>query len=119
MAWIRTIPPEGATGELRERYEEAARRAGRVWNIVRLMSLRPQQIRDIIDGFYVTLMFQSHAHDLRGEVHDDRLVEAVERDYRTAPLDPRARTMLDYCYINRVADGLGCPPEPFMRPWHR
>lgn len=20
-------------------------------------------------------------------------------------------------YINRVADGLGCEPEPFMRPW--
>ncbi|MBI3997877.1 MAG: carboxymuconolactone decarboxylase family protein [Armatimonadetes bacterium] len=57
MAWIRTIAPEVATGALRERYDEAVRRAGRVWNIVRLMSLRPQHIEDVIEGVYCTLMF--------------------------------------------------------------
>lgn len=58
MAWITTIGPEKATGALRERYEEAVRRAGRIWNIVRLMSLRPQQIRDSIEGMYVTTMYR-------------------------------------------------------------
>ena len=58
MAWITTVSPEEATGPLRERYEEAVRRAGRVWNIVRLMSLRPQQIKDAIEGMYVTCMYR-------------------------------------------------------------
>ncbi len=58
MAWIKTIGLEEASGALRERYEEAIRRAGRVWNIVRLMSLRPQQIRESIEGMYVTTMYQ-------------------------------------------------------------
>ncbi len=58
MAWIKTIDPEEATGPLRERYDEAVRRAGRVWNIVRLMSLRPQQIGDAVEGMYVTVMYR-------------------------------------------------------------
>ena len=41
MAHIRTIPPEEATGELKEIYDAAAKRAGRVFNIVRLQSLNP------------------------------------------------------------------------------
>lgn len=56
MAWIKTVAPEQATGELAERYAEATRRAGKVWNIVRLMSLRPEQIKASIEGLYVTLM---------------------------------------------------------------
>lgn len=59
MAWIKTIAPEQATGELVERYAEATRRAGRVWNIVRLMSLRPGHIKASIEGLYVTLMHQA------------------------------------------------------------
>jgi hypothetical protein len=33
MAWIRTVPPDKATGSLRDCYERAFRRAGRVWNM--------------------------------------------------------------------------------------
>ncbi len=59
MAWIKTISPEAATGALKERYDAAIRRAGRVWNIVRIMSLRPEQIRTSIDGLYLHLMHHS------------------------------------------------------------
>ena len=44
MAYIRTIPPEEATEELKEEYEAAVRRAGRVFNIVRLQSLNPRAL---------------------------------------------------------------------------
>lgn len=44
MAWVRTIEPEAATGQLAEVYERARQRAGRVPNIARLQSLRPQSM---------------------------------------------------------------------------
>jgi alkylhydroperoxidase family enzyme len=39
--WIRTVPPEGAEGLLRSVYEASVRRAGKVFQIVRAMSLAP------------------------------------------------------------------------------
>ncbi len=42
MAWIKTIAPEDATGLLERLYESARRRAGKVFNILRLQSLRPE-----------------------------------------------------------------------------
>ncbi len=45
MAWIRTIPPSEATGPLKTIYDEAVRRAGKVYGIVRLMSVNPEVLR--------------------------------------------------------------------------
>ena len=56
MAWIKTIAPEDASGPLKEQYDAAIRRAGRVFNIVRLMSLNPAALREAMT-FYRTLMF--------------------------------------------------------------
>ena len=42
MAWVPTIPAEQATGKLREVYEQARQRAGKVPNIASLQSLRPE-----------------------------------------------------------------------------
>ncbi|MBI1853215.1 MAG: carboxymuconolactone decarboxylase family protein [Planctomycetes bacterium] len=55
MAWIRTISDEEATGDLAKIYEEARRRAGRVYNIVRISSLRPAVLEKSLD-LYQTLM---------------------------------------------------------------
>ncbi len=41
MAWIKTIAPEEATGRLKQLYDEAVKRAGRVFNVVRAQSLNP------------------------------------------------------------------------------
>ena len=41
MAYIETIAPDGARGALRVQYEMAERRAGKVWNILRIMSPNP------------------------------------------------------------------------------
>lgn len=40
MAWIRTVPEDAAQGRLRRAYDAARRRAGRVYNIVKVMSLQ-------------------------------------------------------------------------------
>lgn len=57
MAWIRTVAPEekpkGLLGRL---YADAVERAGKVWHIVRLMSLRPRQVEASM-GLYRVAMF--------------------------------------------------------------
>jgi alkylhydroperoxidase family enzyme len=57
MAWIKTIPPAEATGALKTQYDAAIRRAGRVYNILRIMSPNPAVLRDAI-AFYRTLMYE-------------------------------------------------------------
>ena len=41
MAWIRTIADDCAEGALAKQYRDAIHRAGKVYGIVRLMSLEP------------------------------------------------------------------------------
>lgn len=55
MAWIRTIEYEESTGKLREHYDAAIRRAGRVYNIIKLLGLRPRHLEASIN-LYTTLM---------------------------------------------------------------
>jgi alkylhydroperoxidase family enzyme len=56
MAHIRLVEPEDASGALREDYDAAAQRAGKVFNIVKSMSLRPEVLRQSI-GLYRVIMF--------------------------------------------------------------
>lgn len=45
MAWIRTIGDQEAAGSLEQIYKEAIARAGKVFGIVRIMSLQPAILR--------------------------------------------------------------------------
>ena len=45
MAWIKTIAPESATGLLKRLYDSAGKRAGKVFNVVRVQSSRPEVLR--------------------------------------------------------------------------
>lgn len=45
MAWIRTVEPREAEGLLRRLYDAAVRRAGKVFNVLRVQSLRPGVLR--------------------------------------------------------------------------
>ena len=45
MAFIETTEPAAAQGELRQEYEQAVLRSGRVWNILRVMSPNPEVLR--------------------------------------------------------------------------
>ena len=56
MPWIRVVPPEEAQGRLKELYDAAVRRAGRVFHIVRTMSLSPRIMEPSFD-LYGKIMF--------------------------------------------------------------
>ena len=45
MAWIKTTEPEEASGLLERIYRSAIERAGKVFHVVRIQSLRPQVLR--------------------------------------------------------------------------
>lgn len=58
MAWIKTIEPADATGELQREYEKAVRRAGKVFNILKLQSLNVRTLRGSMELYLATM----HAH---------------------------------------------------------
>lgn len=58
MPWIQQIPVNQATGLLKKLFDQAFARAGRVWNVVHVMSLNPPVMRDSI-RFYTSTMFGS------------------------------------------------------------
>jgi uncharacterized peroxidase-related enzyme len=123
VAHLDLIDPDDATGLLKEEYDAAVERAGKVFNIVRSMSLRPGVLRRSME-MYKAIMFgpsglsrqerellatvvsatnechywrRSHADDLRAEGAPDELAHNAEHDYRRAPgLDPRTRALCDY-----------------------
>ena len=56
MPWIRTVAPGEATGLLKRIYDEALARAGKVFNVLSLQSLRPE-VLEIGVKLYEELMF--------------------------------------------------------------
>ena len=56
MAHLRLIEADEATGELRRQYDAAVARAGKVFNIVKAMSLRPTVLERSMD-LYREIMF--------------------------------------------------------------
>lgn len=49
MPWIHQIPIDEATGLLKQEFEKAIKRAGRVWGIVHIMSLNPRTMKSSMD----------------------------------------------------------------------
>lgn len=45
MSWIETVAPDEADGLLRRPHDAAVKRAGRVYNIIRIQSQRPKVLR--------------------------------------------------------------------------
>lgn len=56
MAWIQTVPEGEAEGPLRAQYDAAVKRAGKVFQIVRLMSPNPAVLEASM-GLYRAVMF--------------------------------------------------------------
>ena len=55
MAWIKQISYEDSTGLLRQIYDQALKRAGRIWKIIKVGSLRPRTLQAAMQ-FYVEAM---------------------------------------------------------------
>lgn len=56
MPWIEVIPIERAGSALKREYNAALKRAGRIWNIVSIMSQNPRTMKSSME-FYSALMF--------------------------------------------------------------
>jgi uncharacterized peroxidase-related enzyme len=56
VPYLRLIDVEAASGELKREYDEAVQRAGKVFNIVKAMSLRPGVLRRSMQ-LYKEIMF--------------------------------------------------------------
>jgi len=56
MAYIPVVDPGQAEGALKETYAQAERRAGRVFNILKIMSQSPDALRSSMD-LYLAIMF--------------------------------------------------------------
>ena len=55
MAWIKTIEPEDATGELKNEYSRAVKRAGKVFNILKIQSLNPEALQASMALYLATM----------------------------------------------------------------
>lgn len=55
MPFIHTISPADAIGALKREYDAALSRAGRIWNIVSIMSLNPDTLRASMRMYGVTM----------------------------------------------------------------
>ncbi len=56
MPWIKVYSIDEATGFLKKQYDAAIERAGRIWNIVSIMSQNPRALKTSMD-FYSAVMF--------------------------------------------------------------
>ena len=56
MAYIQIIGESEASGPLKREYEAGRRRAGRLWNILKIQSRNPAALHDSM-RFYLTLMY--------------------------------------------------------------
>jgi uncharacterized peroxidase-related enzyme len=56
LVWIKTVPEDKATGDLKRSYEAVLRARGKISNVMRAQSLNPNAMRSFLD-MYVTLMF--------------------------------------------------------------
>ena len=97
MSWIKEIKINDAKGLLQKEYNAALNRSGRIWNIVKWMSIHPEAMKSSME-LYKCLMFApsplnrseremlavvvsarngcvywilAHVHDLRAEVEKD------------------------------------------------
>jgi uncharacterized peroxidase-related enzyme len=55
MAWIKVIEPQEATGELKQEYDAAVKRAGKVFNILKVQSLSPTALQASMQMYRATM----------------------------------------------------------------
>ena len=55
MAWITTVDPDEATGELKTEYDAAVRRAGKVFNILKVQGLNPAALHASMELYLATM----------------------------------------------------------------
>ncbi|MFO8133128.1 MAG: peroxidase-related enzyme [Thermoplasmatota archaeon] len=122
MSWIETIDDEDATGELKESYDRARDRRGKLSNIMRVQSLNPEALQAHLD-LYMSVMFgpsglsrmerelialavsaangcpycvRHHAEALQHYWDDEGRVQRFVDDPAAVDLSERRRCMVEY-----------------------
>lgn len=68
MPWIHQVPIDEATGALKEQFDNAIERAGRVWGIVHIMSLNPDTLTASMGLYGATMHKESPLSRLQREM---------------------------------------------------
>ena len=68
MSWIEETPPDRATGLLKRELDAAQRRAGRVWNIVQVMSQNPGVLKASMEQYRAIMYGASPLSRLQREL---------------------------------------------------
>lgn len=68
MAWIRQVPYADSRGLLRQIYDQALGRAGRIWKIVQVMSLRPKTLQASMKLYTEAMMGPSELTRIQREM---------------------------------------------------
>jgi uncharacterized peroxidase-related enzyme len=55
MAWIKVVELEDATGVLKQEYDAALERAGKVFNILKVQSLNPPALQASMHLYHTTM----------------------------------------------------------------
>ncbi len=124
MAFIETISPENAEGELLEIYEDVIKSRGQVAEVLMLPSLSPASLTNHLD-LYMTLMFAKsplkrkiremiavvvskannceycqvhHAEALNNFWKDDDRIRRLREDYHQADLDEKELVLADHAW---------------------
>lgn len=122
MPFIKVIPEQEATDELKNVYENISNQRGKLSNILKIQSLLPNTMGKHLD-FYVSVMFDKsrlsredrellatvvssanrcdycinhHAEALKHYWKDDELVETAIQNFRTLDIHPKKIAMLEY-----------------------
>ena len=112
MAYIDIIEIEDAEGIVKQEYDKSNRRAGRVFNILKIMSRSPLALKESM-RMYLAIMYgeselsraqremlatvvsqvnhcyywiEAHGDDFRDEVKNQKLAEHLKHDWRTPTL---------------------------------
>tara|TARA_B100001750_G_scaffold187511_1_gene156978 strand:- start:360 stop:605 length:246 start_codon:yes stop_codon:yes gene_type:complete len=56
MAFIETVDPQDAEGIIKQEYEKGIQRSGRIFNILKIMSLSPAALRESM-RLYLAIMY--------------------------------------------------------------
>src|SRR5262245_4259743 len=122
--WIRIAPPEEATGELERAYERIRATRGRIPDIRSVMAGEPLVVEGFADFFpennYACSSIDrrlaemiatvaavangsgfgapAHARQLARVTGDQAFADAILRDYRSADVPGKERTLLDYVW---------------------
>lgn len=124
MAWIEIIDEEDAEGDLDEVYSRVVKERGKVSNIMRVQSLNPGAMEHHLD-LYMSIMFSDtglkradrellatvvsaangceycvkhHSEALDSYWKDEKRMESVLEDFKSADLPERTIGMLEYGY---------------------